>query len=305
MTRRTSIAVIGMGGIGGVVASCLELSGRHRIVVCARRSAGAVSIEQPEGTHCLTLDVVTDFQHADHVDWILLCTKAQDTASASGWFERLCGPGTCVAVLQNGIEHEQRVAPYTGNRPVVPAVVYFNGKRRSISDFSFRHGSEVDIAIPDTAAGRAFAELFDGTSLKVSPREDFQQRLWTKFLLNAVANPITALTRQRLAVFGRDDILSVASEVIQEGLAVARASGVDPGEKAESQVLERLLAYHPDEATSMYFDNVNGRVMEVSALTGAIVVMGERLGVPTPTNRVLLALLQAISDASRDASATG
>jgi 2-dehydropantoate 2-reductase len=304
MTRRTSIAVIGMGSIGGVVASCLELSGRHRIVVCARRGVEAVWFEQPEGTHRLTLNVVTDYQQADHVDWILLCTKAQDTASASTWFEHLCGPGTRIAVLQNGIEHERRVAPYAGDCPIVPAVVYFNGERRSTSDFSFRHGSEVDIAIPDSAAGRAFADLFDGTSLRVSPREDFQQRLWTKFLLNAAANPITALTRRRLAVFRRDDIRSIASEIIQEGLAVARACGFDPGEKADSQVLERLLAYHPDETTSMYFDSVSGRVMEVDALTGAIVAMGERLGVPTPANRVLLALLQAINEASRDACAS-
>ena len=300
MAQRTSIAVIGMGGIGGVVASCLALSGRHRILVCARRGVEAVSLEDADGTRCLKLDVVTDYLRANPVDWILLCTKVQDTASAAAWFERLCGPGTRVAVLQNGIEHERRVAPYTGNCPIVPAVVYFNGKRRSTRDFSLCHGSEIDIAIPDTAIGRAFADLFDGTSLKVSPREDFQQRLWTKFLLNAVANPITALTRRRLAVLARDDIQTVASQIIQEGLAVARAYGVDAGENAESQVLERLRAYPPDEATSMYFDNMNGRVMEVGALTGTIVMLGERLGVPTPTNRILLALLEAINDASPD-----
>ncbi|GAB2875647.1 2-dehydropantoate 2-reductase [Paraburkholderia jirisanensis] len=299
MTQRTSIAIIGMGGIGGVVASCLQLSGRHQIVVCARRNAEAVTLEQPQGIHRLTLDVVTDPLQADHVDWIILCTKTQDTASASGWFERLCGPSTCVAVLQNGIEHERRVAPYVGSRAVVPAVVYFNGERRSASDFGFRHASEDDIAIPDSATGQAFAALFEGTSLKVSPRQDFPQRLWTKLLLNAVANPITALTRRRLAVFQRGDIHSVASDIIQEGLAVALACGVDLGEKAQSQVLARLLSYHPDVATSMYFDTVNGRILEVDALTGAIVRMGELCGVPTPTNRILLALLQAVSDGAK------
>ncbi|CAB3754619.1 2-dehydropantoate 2-reductase [Paraburkholderia solisilvae] len=247
----------------------------------------------------MTLDVVTNPLQADHVDWIIVCTKTQDTASASAWFERLCGPDTCVAVLQNGIEHEQRVAPYVGNRAVVPAVVYFNGERRSASNFSFRRASEDDISIPDTATGQAFAALFEGALLKVAPRQDFQQRLWAKLLLNAVANPITALTRQRLAVFQRDDVRSIASDIIREGLAVALAGGVDLNEKTQSQVLARLLSYHPDEATSMYFDNVNGRVLEVDALTGAIVRMGESLGVPTPMNRILLVLLQAISDAAK------
>jgi 2-dehydropantoate 2-reductase len=296
MTQRVSIAVIGMGGIGGVVASCLQLSGRDRIVVCARRNVEAITLETPEGTHRLTPDVVTNPLRAGHVDWIVLCTKTQDTASASVWFERLCGPHTRVAVLQNGIEHERRVAPYVGNRAVVPAVVYFNGKRRSANDFSFRHGSEVDIVIPDSAAGQAFAALFEGTSLKVSPQKDFEQRRWMKLLLNAVANPITALTRRRLVVFQRDDIQNVASDIIREGLAVALAGGVELDGNAQSQVLERLLAYPPDEATSMYFDFINGHILEVDALTGAIVRMGESLGVPTPTNRIVLALLQAIND---------
>jgi 2-dehydropantoate 2-reductase len=296
MTQRTSIAVIGMGGIGGVVASCLQLAEGYRVIVCARHNAEGVTLEQLRGTQRLTLDIVTSPLLVDHVDWIVVCTKTQDTASASVWFERLCGPRTCIAVLQNGIEHERRVAPYVGNRAVVPAVVYFNGQRRSVSDFSFRPGSEVDVAIPDSAAGRSFAALFEGTLLKVTPRSDFEQRRWMKLLLNAAANPITALTRRRLVVFQRGDIQRVALEIIQEGLAVALASGVELDGKAKSQVMARLLAYHPDEATSMYFDCVNGRMLEVDALTGAIVRMGESLGVPTPTNRVLLALLQAISD---------
>jgi 2-dehydropantoate 2-reductase len=49
----------------------------------------------------------------------------------------------------------------------------------------------------------------------------------------------------------------------------------------------------------MYFDRLAGRRLEVEALTGAIVAAGERLGVPTPLNRALLALLRAVSDAAK------
>jgi 2-dehydropantoate 2-reductase len=297
MTRGASIAVIGMGGIGGVVASCLRLSARHRIVACARNRFQEVVLEQPEGTRHLTLDVLTDPFHADCVDWVLLCTKAQDTASTSDWFARLCGPTTCVAVLQNGIGHEQRVAPYAGNRPIVPAIVYLNAERRAVNHFRFRNAAGEDIATPDTPSGRAFARLFEGTSLKVAPRRDFLVLLWTKLLLNAAANPITALTRQRLAVLQRADMQTLALEIIREGASVARAVGVDFGENIPSQVMAKLLTYPPSEATSMYFDCLNGRALELEALTGSIVRMGQQLSVPTPVNQTLLTLLQAISDA--------
>ncbi|GAB2920103.1 hypothetical protein GCM10027093_68490 [Paraburkholderia jirisanensis] len=195
--------------------------------------------------------------------------------------------------MQNGIGHEQRVAPYVGNRTVVPAVVYLNAERRAVNHFRLRNAAGEDIAIPDTPSGNAFAELFEGTSLKVTPRADFEALLWAKLLLNAAANPITALTRQRLVVLQRADICMLASEIIREGVLVARASGVVLGEDIQSRVMARLLSYPPNETTSMYFDCMEGRPLELDALTGSIVRMGEQYGVPTPVNQTLLTLLQA------------
>ena len=59
-----------------------------------------------------------------------------------------------------------------------------------------------------------------------------------------------------------------------------------------------LLTYPPEAGTSMYFDRLAGRPLEIEALTGAIVAAGERFGIPTPINRALLTLLRVISDAS-------
>jgi 2-dehydropantoate 2-reductase len=62
--------------------------------------------------------------------------------------------------------------------------------------------------------------------------------------------------------------------------------------------MELLLTYPPEAGTSMYFDRLAGRPLEIEALTGAIVAAGDRLGVPTPLNRAFLALLRAVSDAA-------
>jgi 2-dehydropantoate 2-reductase len=179
----------------------------------------------------------------------------------------------------------------------VPAIVYLNAERRALNHFRVRNAAGEDIAAPDTPSGRAFAGLFEGTSLKVAPRQDFPVLRWTKLLLNAAANPITALTRQRLAVLQRTDMQTLALEIIREGASVARASGVDLGENIPSQVMAKLLTYPPNEATSMYFDCLNGRALELDALTGSMVQAGQQFGVPTPVNQTLLTLLQAISNA--------
>jgi 2-dehydropantoate 2-reductase len=69
------------------------------------------------------------------------------------------------------------------------------------------------------------------------------------------------------------------------------------GDESE-RTMATLLTYPPEAGTSMYFDRLAGRALEVEALTGAIVAAGERLGLATPLNRMLLTLLRAVSDAA-------
>src|SRR5437773_12024545 len=102
---RSSVAVIGLGRIGGIAAACLQDAGRHDVVVCARRPVARLTLERPEGLVDVALRTLTNPADAQPVDWVLLCTKAQDTVSAAPWLTRLCRPTTKVAILQNGIGH--------------------------------------------------------------------------------------------------------------------------------------------------------------------------------------------------------
>jgi 2-dehydropantoate 2-reductase len=113
-----------------------------------------------------------------------------------------------------------------------------------------------------------------------------------------VANPITALALQRQAVLRRDDVHALCLQVLAEAIAVARADGVPLAADEAAQAMATLLTYPPEAGTSMYFDRLAGRKLEVEALTGAIVAAGERHGIAVPINRALLTLLRAISDAA-------
>ena len=298
--QRSTVAVIGLGSIGGVAAGCLRDADRHDVIACARRPIGHLTLERPEGTVRLPLRTLTDPMAAEPADWVLLCTKAHETASAAPWLERLCRASTRVVVLQNGIGHAARVAPFIGKAAVVPAVVYYNGERIAADHVRLRHVAEHDLMVADEAAGRAFARLLDGTPLRVGLSADFTTLLWRKLLINAVANPITALTRQRQAVLRRADVRALCLAVLEEAVAVARADGARLAEDEAGQALATLLTYPAEAGTSMYFDTLAGRPLEVEALTGAIVAAGERHGIATPLNRAFLALLRAVSDAGGD-----
>ena len=295
---RSTVAVVGLGSIGGIVVGCLRDADRHDVIVCTRRPIERLVLERPEGTVDVSLHALHDPARAQRVDWVLLCTKGHQTPSATPWLRRLCDSATRVAVLQNGIGHIARISPLVAGAAVIPAIVYFNGERLGPDRVRLRHAGQHDLAVADDGDGEAFAQLFHGTPLRVLLSSDFATLAWRKLLINAVANPITALTLQRQAVFRRADVHALCIAILDEAVAVARAEGARLADDESERTMATLLTYPPEAGTSMYFDRLAGRALEVEALTGAIVAAGERLGLATPLNRTLLTLLRAVSDAA-------
>jgi len=302
MQRRATIAVVGLGSIGGVAAGCLATIGRYDVIGCIRQPITPLTLERPHGSAMIAVDVplrtLTDPTQAQPADWVLLCTKTHQTAAAAPWLKRLCAPGTRVAVLQNGIDQVARVAPLVAGAAVMPVIVYYNGERIAPDRVRLRQGSDHDIAVADDDDGRAFARLFSDTPLRVLLTKDFTTLAWRKLFINAVANPITALTLQRQAVLRRADIQELGRAILQEAVAVARADGVKLADDEPQRAFATLFTFSGELGTSMYFDRIAGRPLEIEALSGVIVEKGKRNGVPTPFNHALLTLLRAVNDAA-------
>jgi 2-dehydropantoate 2-reductase len=291
--RRLSVAVIGLGGVGGGAAGSLAAAGQHDVIACVRQPIARFTLERAEGAVEAPLHVLSDPAQAKPVDWVLVCTKTHQTAAAGPWLARLCTPATRVAVLQNGIDHVARVEPLARSASIVPVLVYYNGERLAPDRVRIRH----DAVVADDEPGRAFVDLFDGTPLRIVRSADFATLAWRKLLINAVANPITALTLQRQAVLRRPDVQELCRSILDEAVAVARAEGVKLAEDETARTIATLENFSGELGTSMYFDRLAGRRLEAEALTGAIVAAGDRYGMAMPLNRALLTLLRAINDA--------
>lgn len=295
---RQTVAIVGFGGIGAALAGALRAADRHDVIACARRPIERLTLDRTDGVVELALRTVTDPARLGPVDWVMLCTKAHHTPSTAPWLDRLCTERTRVAVLQNGIGQVARTAPYAHGATVVPTVVYYNGERVADDRVRLRAAGTHEMVVADDEAGRAFVQVLDGTGLRVVMSGDFPTIAWRKLLLNVVVNPITALTLQRQAVLRREDVYALSLQILDEAVAVARADGANLPEDEPARVMATLMSFSPELGTSMYFDRLAGRTLEIEALTGAIVAAAERYGVAVPLNRALLTLLRAVSAAA-------
>lgn len=291
----SAVALVGVGAVGGFFAAQLIAAGRHRVALCVRRPFSMLRLDSPAGDMTREVAVRTDPGEVSRVDWVLVATKAYQTATIQPWLERLCGSGTRVAVLQNGVEHEQRVIPLLPAAEVLPAVPYCDVT--AIAPGHVVHRSGGSLVVPDCPAGRDLQRLFEGTAAQIVPTADFITAAWTKLCRNVAASAITTLTGQRQRVLQRPDVAWLAMELVAECILVGRRAGAAFGDGQPGAVVD-LRTFAPDSPSSMLEDRLAGRPLEYDALNGAVVRLGERYGIPTPLNRAITALLAAINDAA-------
>src|SRR5688572_19919156 len=124
-----TIAIIGPGAVGSVIAATLVQRGAHSITLCARRKVGKLSVELSAGPVQFSPTVLTAPARGRPVDWVFVATKAYDCAGAAVWFPGLVGPETRVAILQNGVEHRERFALWLADEKVLPVMVDIPAER--------------------------------------------------------------------------------------------------------------------------------------------------------------------------------
>jgi 2-dehydropantoate 2-reductase len=289
----TTIAIIGPGAIGGILAAWLGQDEEHAVTVCARTPFDGLQVETPTGRITASPRVVTDPAHATPVDWVLVTTKAYDAASTARWLPALRRDDTPVVVLQNGVEHLERFAPYVPVEHLVPAVIDCPAERTAPGRMRQRGASW--IVVPDSPTGRAFVPLFARTNFDVATG-DFRTRAWAKLCINA-PGAISAILMKPTGVIQIDPIPKLTRGIVAECLAVGRAEGAELDEGIVDAVVEGAREAPPDSLNSLIADRMAGRPMEIDARNGAIVRFGRKHGIPTPLNEMAVALLIAAQDA--------
>jgi 2-dehydropantoate 2-reductase len=303
------IVVVGAGGVGGYFGGRLAAAGEVAFVargshLAALRSEG-LRIESPLGAVHLPAVRATDApSELGPCDLVLLCVKLRDSADAIASIRPLVGPQTAVISFQNGVQKDEALRDAFGAQAVMGGVGYIASHigRPGVIVHTGTMQRLVFGEFDGSRSARAVALLDACTRAGIDAQlsDDIRKAIWEKFVFLVGLSATTATMRTTIGPIRRDArARAFLLDVMREVVAVGRASQVSlPADYAEQRLT--FVDGLPETMTSSMHHDLNaGKPLEVSWLSGGVVQLGARVGVDTPLNRAVWAILALHEHGSR------
>ncbi len=297
-------AVLGAGAVGCYYGGMLARAGAPVTLVGRRIHVDAINrnglrMETVSFDERVRVGATSDESAIGGADVILITVKTVDTVNAALTVARHAAANALVASLQNGVDNVERM--WNAGIDPVAAVVYVAVAMSGPG--ALRHSGRGDLVIGDLP-GRGhpkrdlsfLRESFVRAGIPTAVSTDIQSELWRKLVMNCAYNAISALTRRPYGTLvAEEETRGIVEAAARETVMVALGLGIDLELDAMMDAALTLgRSAMPEAISSTAQDLARGRPTEVDALNGLVVKQGEKLGIPTPTNRTLYGLVKSL-----------
>jgi len=306
--------IAGAGAIGAYIGACMARAG-FEVTLFARgphlraMQARGVQVKRAAGDFEARPRIIGALEEAGQVDVVFLGVKAHSLPQLVPQLKTVLGPDTTVVSTQNGIpwwyfqgfggewdglrleriDPGGTIAAAIEARRVIGSIVYFSSGITAPGVVQHVAGNRISLGEPNGIRSdrcRRIAEVLVASGLHCPVTTHIRQEIWVKILGNASLNPVSALTGATLAQMVRDPgVSSVIRNIMQEVEAVSHKLGME----LPVSIDQRMAGAEQvgEHKTSMLQDLEAGRPIELEALVGAVVELGERLGLPMTHTRAV------------------
>ncbi len=293
------IAVMGAGAVGCYFGGMLGRAG-HDVTLVGRRPhvdailGGGLVLETAAFRTRVAVQATTRADAVRGAPLVLFCVKSTDTERAGADMAPHLDASALVLSLQNGFDNADRLQAAVGAH-VAPAVVYVAAEMAGAGHV--RHHGRGELLAARDVARDDLVQAFGAAGVPLLRSDNIAGELWMKLLVNCAYNALSAIAQQPYGRLVQDvGIRAVMRDVVDECLAVARAAGIAvPGDAHDA--VRRIASTMPTQVSSTGQDLARGKPTEIDHLNGFVVQRGEALGVPTPVNRALHALIKVLEAA--------
>jgi len=296
------IAVLGAGAVGCYYGGMLARAG-HPVTLIGRAphveafEKSGLRFEGLKFDERVAVAASTKAAAVRGAKLVLFCVKSTDTDAAASQIAPFLEPDAVLVNLQNGVDNTERIQAQVAN-PVVPAVVYVATEMAGPGHLKHHGRGDLVIGSLDGKVTLGILQraqrLFAAAGVPVTISGDVASGLWEKLVVNCAYNALSAITQLPYGkLIQGTGIREVMRDVVEESLAVAKASGIHLAPDLLARVY-KIAEAMPTQYSSTAQDVARGKPTEIDHLNGYVVRRGEALGIPTPANRALHALVKLL-----------
>ncbi|HKE34435.1 MAG TPA: 2-dehydropantoate 2-reductase [Candidatus Acidoferrum sp.] len=294
------IAVVGAGAVGGYFGGLLARAGAPVMMIGRPPFVEAVKknglfLDTLQFQEKVRVDASVEITAVRPAGILLFCVKTTDNAATARAIAPLLSNGAVVLSLQNGVDNVEQIRSSAGI-DALPSVVYVAA---SVPEPGrVKHVGRGDLVVgPKNEKTERIAALFSRANVPCRISENIKGELWTKLVWNCALNAVSALGHAKYGqIAGSADAWKVVESAVYEVLAVAKAANIHPPGLEDPQVAlagALQIATQMAEALSSTAQDMNrGKRTEIDSLNGYVSRRGAELGVPTPVNHALYALVK-------------
>ena len=315
--------IVGAGAVGAYIGAMMSRQG-YDVTLHAR--GPHLRAMQGKGVRVISADddfiahprLVADLKDAGTMDVVFLCVKAHGLPPLAAQLAPVLGPETAVVSTQNGIPwwyFQSGGGPLAGTRlervdpggvvsqaiearRVIGSLIYFSTEIVEPGVVKHNEGSRMSLGEPDGSRSeriKKIAEALIASGLRAPVTTHLRNEIWVKILGNVAFNPISALTGATLAqILTNAETTELVRNIMQETEALTEKLGV----KMQVSIEQRMAgaAKVGEHKTSMLQDLEVGRPLELEAIVGAVLEVGERIGLPMPHTRSVYACTKLLAE---------
>jgi 2-dehydropantoate 2-reductase len=308
------IVVMGSGGTGGYFGAKLARAGEDVTFVArgahleAIRAHGLRVKSALEGEWVIRAPAVETLEGRPPADLVLFCVKSFDTERAAEVIRPVVGSGTGVLPIQNGVDNEERLEQLLGPGRVMGGVAQVFSVIEApgvIAHFLLGRLIFGEMDGRESPRARAFLAACQRAGIPAEVSPNILRALWEKYVFLTAHAGMTALTRCPAGVVrGLPETRRMYRLLVEEMAALGRAAGAGLDEGIVERVMGMLDALGMNAYSSLHHDLTHGKPLELEALHGHAVRLGEKHGVATPTLFAVYAALRAHRDGPPPLSAS-
>ncbi len=294
------IAVVGAGAVGGYFGGLLARAGAPVVMIGRLAFVEAVKknglfLDTLHFQESVRVEASTDLSAIRGAEIVLFCVKTTDNAATARAIAPLLAPNALVLSFQNGVDNVEQIRDAAAIE-ALPTVVYVAA---SVPEPGrVKHVGRGDLVFgPKNEETERVAGLFSRANVPWRISDNIAGELWTKLIWNCALNAVSALGRAKYGqIAASADARKVVETLVDEVLAVARAADIHPpgleDPKAAIGGAFRIATQMAEALSSTAQDLIRGKRTEIDSLNGYISRRGAELGVPTPVNHALYALVK-------------